>query len=138
MSTPSSDVMDALMALNAGDDVTLTVQRDGEEQDISAHVTDAYREEPEPSGGVYVPGELNIHLDAANDTVKRLELPSHSLAVYAKDSRPGRWKSVSFTVWEPVTADDDDTLIVGDEYRDLGTITGVEVDDADANPGGDA
>lgn len=124
MTAPDADVMDALMALDAGDDVTLTVaDENGEERELDAHVTDTYRHEPEREGGVYVPGQLDIHMDATDDAVDSHGLGSHSLALHAKDHRPGRWKQAELTVWDPAT--DDEGFIIRDEYTDLGTITAV-------------
>jgi len=117
------DVMDALTGLDPGDDVRLTATREGDELDISAHVTDAYHEPPERDSWGWVPGGLEIYMDATDETIERLDIATHSLTIRVRERKPGEWSSVSFTVWDPEV---DDGAVVRDDWTDIGELISVK------------
>lgn len=128
MSGESSAVMDALAGLNAGDDVRLTMDRDGEELELDGCVTDAYRAEPEQLGFGWNPGDLQVDVDLTNETVAELDVATHSLDVRATERKPGKWKRVSTMVYDPEVEDGE---VVTDAWTDMGDITDVEVVDGE-------
>lgn len=91
-----SALMDALTGLEPGDDVSITVVREGEELD--GHVTEAYHERPElANAGVFVPGSVHVNLDLANSAVDILRAyegewfqnATQNADIRAKERRPG-------------------------------------------------
>lgn len=125
MTEPGAEVMDALMDLDMGEDVRVTVERDGEELEIDAYVVETYYEPPEKDAWGWIDGDLHVHMEASDETVADTWLPTHSLSVMASESHPGEWKRVGFTVWDPEV---EDGTVVRDDYADVGDITGVEVE----------
>lgn len=121
--TDDNGVTDTLRDLDADDDVTL-VPRGGVELDGTVdgvpHHEPAERLADEP---VSVPGRLSlyIHLDAESWSA----LPSRHVSVNATERKPERWRAPEAAVCRPIYDDADKSVIIGDEYEDLGEIVAV-------------
>jgi hypothetical protein len=131
MTDANGGVMDALTGLEPGDDVTITVERNGEELELDGHVVDAYREEPEKDGFGYVSGSLDVDVELANSAVRELQeyegqwlrAATHSVDIHVKESRPGLWSDPSVSTWDPET---ENGTVVQDSWTGLGELRAVE------------
>lgn len=115
------------MALKNADDV-----ESGDDVRIST-TTGTYRAtvdgDPYRKSRDETPGRLRIDLEVDGDHVDPDGdgLPSQVATIHAKSYHTrDEWKTADMTVWKPVHADDDPSLIVDDEYLDLGAVEDVE------------
>ena len=121
--TAANDVAEALLDLDTGDDVTLVlhggVELFGTVEDDPYHApSEQFADEPVP-----VPGYMSAHSHLDGDSAD--SLPSHHVSVKVNEQRPGRWDSAEASVHRPIYDDEDPSLIVDDEYDDLGEIVEV-------------
>lgn len=78
--------------------------------------------------GQFSPGELWVNFEASDDECDRLELPSQSVQVVAKEYRIGMWRRPNAAVCRYIYDEDDSEIVVGEEWDDLGRIEGIEVE----------
>lgn len=129
-----SELMDALTALEQGDDITITVAREGEELELDVYVLDIRREESERRGYAYLKGSLSVDLELTNSAVERLQdfegdwlrNATHRVDIRAKEPRPGEWENLTVDMWDPVAEGGE---LVSHEWTDLGELRSVKTRD---------
>lgn len=121
--TTAADVAAVLRELESGDAVRLATT--GLDEPVVGGVVgvDVARAERD-SAGIPVPGRITAHLEVTGDEWADSDLPTHSVTVRVDEDRPEEWSDPDASVWDPEV--DDEGFVVEDDWRHLGSVTGLQ------------